>query len=138
MSSLLLSQSITIMESTVELPRVSTGEPDTSSTSAAATAAAAPDTRHFLQDLDITYAIRLAPAPDAEVTTDALLTLFCTTMSRDQLLNIVQLLFDLQQDTSVFLMERITVARLTDQPSDDILDELLRLLRRFIGGVHCQ
>jgi len=85
--------------------------------------------RRLLQDMDIT---------DAEVTTDALLTSFCSTMSRDELLHIAQLLFDLHRDTSVFLTERIAVARLTDQTSDDILDEITRLLRRFIGGVRRQ
>jgi len=57
---------------------------------------------------------------------------------REELLHIVQLLFDLQRDTSVFLMERISVAHLTDQPSDDILDEVIRLLQRFISGTRRQ
>ena len=108
------------------------------SASPAAAATAAPDTRRLLQDMYVTYAICLAPAPDAEVTTDALLTSFRRMMSHEQLLHIVQLLFDLQRDTSVFLTERIAVARLTDQSSDDILDEILRLLCHFIGGVQRQ
>jgi len=137
-ASLLLSSSTTVSESTVKLPRVSTGKSGTMGASPAATAATAPDTRRLLQDMDIMYAIRLAPAPDAEVTTDALLTSFRSTMSCEELLHIVQLLFDLQWDTSVFLTEGIAVARPTDQLSDDILDEITRLLRRFIGGVQRQ
>ena len=39
------------------------------------------DTRRLLNDQDITYAVRLAPAPDAAVTTDALMTSFRTTMT---------------------------------------------------------
>jgi len=76
-ASLLLSQSTMVTESTVELPRASTGEPGIASASFAAAATAALDNRRFLQDADVTYAVRLAPAPDAEVTTDALLTSFC-------------------------------------------------------------
>jgi len=59
-------------------------------------------------------------------------------MTREQLLHIMQLLFDVQRDTSVFLTERITVARLTDQSSDEILDEILSLLRRFTIGMRQQ
>ena len=88
-ASLLLSSSTTVSESTVELPRVSTGESGTASASSPAAAATALDARHLLQDMDITYAIRLAPAPNAEVTTDALLTSFRSTMSRIELLHIV-------------------------------------------------
>jgi len=96
------------------------------------------DTRRLLNDQDITYAVRLVPAPDAAVTMDALMTSFRTTMTRKQLLHIIQLVFDVQRDTSVFLTERITVARLTDQSSDEILDEILGLLRRFTIGTRLQ
>jgi len=78
------------------------------------------------------------PAPDAEATTDALLTSFRSTFTREQLLHTVQLLFDLLRDTRVFIMERITVARLMDQPSDDILDEVGHFLQRFIRGARRQ
>jgi len=106
-----------------------TEAPDVASAPPAVAATAAPDTRRHLRDANITYAIRLAPAPDAEATMDALLTSFRSTYTCKQLLHTVQLLFDLQRDTGVFLMERITVARLTDQPSDDILDEVARFLQ---------
>ena len=53
---------------------------------------------------------------------------------RPQLLHIVQLLLDLLRDTSGFLTERIFVARLANQSSDEILDEVVRLLRRFTTG----
>ena len=102
--------------------------------SAAAVAPAAPDSRRLLEDGDITYAIRLAPTPNANTVTDAFLSSYRTTLTRAQLLHIVQLLFDLLRDTSGFLTERIFVARLMDQPSDEILDEVLRLLRRFTTG----
>ena len=97
-----------------------------------------PDSRRSLEDGDITYAVRLAPTPDADTVTDALYSSYRTTLTRDQLLHIVQLLFNLQRDMSVFLTERIFVARLMDQPSDEILDEILRLLRRFTTGVRWQ
>jgi len=126
-ATLLLSQSSLMTEATVEAPGASTGEARTATVSTAAATSA-----------DITYAVRLVPTPDADAVTDALYSSFRTTMTRDQLLHTVQLLFDLQQDTSVFLTERITVARLTDQPSDEILDEVLRLLRRFTTGVRRQ
>jgi len=109
-------------------------EASVAAASSAADVSAEPDTRRLLNDQDITYAVRLAPAPDATITTDALMTLFQTTMTREQLSHIIQLLFDVQCDTSIFLTERITVARLTDQSSDEILDEILRLLRRFTIG----
>jgi len=126
-ATLLLSQSSLMTEATVEAPGASTGEARTATVSTAAATSA-----------DITYAVRLVPTPDADAVTDVLYSSFHTTMTRDQLLHTVQLLFDLQQDTSVFLTERITVARLTDQPSDEILDEVLRLLRRFTTGVRRQ
>jgi len=134
-ASLLLSQSTLMTEATVEAPGASTGEARVADVSTAAAASAAPDTRRSLRDADITYAVRLAPAPDAGAVTDALYSSFRTTMTREQLLHTVQLLFDLKRDTSVFLTERITVAHLTDQPSDEILDEVLRLLHRFTTGV---
>jgi len=125
-------------EATVEAPGASTGEARVADVSPVAAASAAPDTRRSLRDADITYAVRLAPAPDAGAVADALNSSFRTTMTREQLLYTVRLLFDLQRDTSVFLTERITVARLTDQPSDEVLDEILRLLRRFTTGVRRQ
>ena len=92
-----------VTEATVTLTGAPTGMPDVANVPPAAAATAAPDTRQLLRDADITYAIRLAPAPDAEATTDALLTSFCSTYMCKQLLHIVQLLFDLQQDTGVLL-----------------------------------
>ena len=137
-ASLILSQSTLMTESTVETPSASTEEARGADVSSAAAAPATPDTRRSLRDADITYAVRLAPAPDADAVTDVLYTSFRTTMTCEQLQYAVQLLFDLQRDTSVFLTERITVARLMDQPSDEILDEVLRLLRRFTTGVRRQ
>ena len=134
-ASLLLSQSTMMTESTVETPGALTGEARVADVSSAAAASATSDTRRSLKDADITYAVRLAPAQDAEAVTDALYTSFRTMMTRQQLLHTVQLLFDLKRDTSVFLTERITIARLTDQLSDEILDEVLRLLRRFTTGM---
>ena len=137
-ATLLLSQSSLMTEATVETPVTSTEGARAATVSSATAASAAPDTRRALRDADITYAVRLAPMPDADAVTDALYSSFRTTMMRDQLLHIVQLLFDLQRDTSVFLTERIFVARLTDQPSDEILDEILRLLHHFTTGVRWQ
>ena len=101
------------------------------SVSAAAVVPAAPDSRRQLDDGDITYAIRLAPTPNANTITDALLASYRTPLTRPQLLHIVQLLLDLLRDTAGFLTERIFVARLSDQSSDEILDEIVRLLSRF-------
>ena len=137
-ASLLLSHSTPVAETTVTSSSKPAGIPATVSVPPTTVAETAPDMRRFLQDADITYAVRLAPTPDAEATTDALLVSFQSATPRDQLLHIVQLLFDIQRDTSVLLMERITVARLTDQTSDDILDEVIRLLRRFIRDTRCQ
>jgi len=122
---LLLSQSTPSAETTIASSSMSAGALATISEPPATIAETAPDTRRFLQDADITYAVRLAPAPDAEATTDTLLVSFQSAASREQLLHMVQLLFDLQWDTSVFLMERISVARLTDQPSDEISDKIV-------------
>ena len=105
----------------------------TASTAAAA-ASAALDSRRSLEDGDITYAVRLAPTPNANTVTDALLASYRTPLTRAQLLHIVQLLFDLLRDTTGFLTERIFVARLANQSSDEILDEVVRLLRRFTTG----
>jgi len=137
-ASLLLGQTSLMTEATVETPGVSTDRARTATVSSAAAASAALDTRRSLEDGDITYAVHLALTPDANAVTDALYSSYRTTMTRDQLLHTMQLLFDLQRDTSVFLTERIFVARLTDRPSDEILDEILRLLRRFTTGVRRQ
>jgi len=138
-TSLLLGQATTMTGATVGTSGVSTCVTRTvTAFSAAAAASAAPDSRRSLEDGDITYAVRLAPLPDVNTVTDALLSSYRTTLTRAQLLHIVQLLFDLLRDTSTFLTERIYVARLMDQPSDEILDEILRLLCRFTTGVHRQ
>jgi len=147
-ASLLLGRSTTAASTTTVLATV-TGptagvfsslaeEVSVAAVSSAADTSAEPDTRRLLNDQDITYAVRLAPAPDAAVTTDALMTSFRTTMTREQLSHIIQLLFDVQRDTSVFLTKRITVSRLTDQSSDEILDEILCLLCCFTIGTHRQ
>jgi len=134
-ASLLLGQTTMMTEATVGTSSVSTDVTRTvTASSAAAAASAAPDIRRSLEDGDITYAVRLAPLPDVNTVTDALLSSYRTTLTRNQLQRIVRLLFDLLRDTSVFLTERIFVARLTDQPSDEILEEILRLLRRFTAG----
>ena len=133
-ASLLLGQTSMMTEATVGTSGVSTDVTRTVTASAAAAASAAPDSRRQLEDGDITYAVRLAPTPNATTVTDALLASYRTPLTRAQLLHIVQLLFDLLRDTSGFLTERIFVARLMDQPSDEILDEILRLLRRFTTG----
>jgi len=138
-ASLLLGQASLMTEATVETPGVSTDRARTATVSSAAAAApVAPDSRHTLEDGDITYAVCLALTPDANAITDALYSSYRTAMTHDQLLHVVQLLFDFQRDTSVFLTERIFVARLTGQPSDEILDEIVRLLRRFTTGVRRQ
>jgi len=100
-ASLLLSHSTPVAETTVTSSSVPVGIPATVSVPPTTVAESAPDTRRFLQDADITYAVRLAPTPDAEATTDALLMSFQSATPRDQLLHIVQLLFDIQRDTSV-------------------------------------
>ena len=123
-----------MIEATVGTSSVSTDVTRTVTAFSAAAASAAPDSRRLLEDGDITYAVRLAPLPDVNMVTDALISSYRTTLTREQLQRIVRLLFDLLRDTSVFLTERIFVARLMDQPSDEILDEILRLLRRFTAG----
>jgi len=134
-TSLLLGQTSVMTETTVAASVATTVVTRTvTSVSAAAVAPAAPDSRRQLEDGDFTYAIRLAPTPNANTVTDALLASYRMPLTCAQLLHIVQLLFDLLRDTSGFLTERIFVARLMDQPSDEILDEILRLLRRFITG----
>ena len=75
-ASLLLNQPTTVMETAVASPGMSAGEPAVASAFPASAAATAPDTHWFLQDADVTYAVRLAPAPGVEVMTDALLTSF--------------------------------------------------------------
>jgi len=134
-ASLLLGQAAMRAEATVAASVATTDVTRTvTSVSAAAVAPAAPDSRRQLDDGDITYAIRLAPTPNANTITDALLASYRTPLTRPQLLHIVQLLIDLLRDTAGFLTERIFVARLADQPSDEILDEIVRLLRRFATG----
>jgi len=100
----------------------------------ASTAAAAVNTRRQMRDADISYAVRLATSESAEVVTDSLLAAFRTDCTREQLLRIVRLMFGLLRDVGVFLRERITVARLTNLSSDDLLDELSQLIERFVGG----
>ena len=114
-ASLLLGQAIMRTETTVAAT-VATTDVTRTVTSISA-AAVAPDSRCQLEDGDITYAIRLAPTPNANTVTDALLASYRTPLTRPQLLHIVQLLFDLLRDTAGFLTERIFVARLSDPVS---------------------
>jgi len=77
--------SATVTEPTAGVSSSSAGGASAATVSSAAAASAAPDARRLLNDQDITYAVRLAPAPDAAITTDALMTSFRTTMIRVQL-----------------------------------------------------
>jgi len=58
---------------------------------------------------------------------------FRTTESREELTRLVSLMLDILRDTSLFLRERISVARLREESSDDILNEVMRQLQHFVG-----
>ena len=91
-ASLLLGQATRRTETTVAATAATTHVTHTVTSVSAAAAPAAPDTRRQLDDGDITYAIRLAPTPNANTITDALLASYRTPLTRPQLLHIVQLL----------------------------------------------
>ena len=91
------------------------------------------DSRRLLTDDDITHGVRLASTADADVIVNSLMSSFRTSQSREELTRLVSLMLDILWDTSVFLRERISVARLQEQSSDDILDEVMRQLQRFVG-----
>jgi len=78
--------------------------------------------------------VRLASTADADIIVNSLLSSFRTTYARKELTHLVSLMLDVLRDTSVFLRERISVARLREEPSDDILNEIMRQLLRYIGG----
>jgi len=93
-----------------------------------------PDTRRLLTDDDITHGVRLASTIDADVIVSTLLSSFRTTYTREELTHIVGLILDVLRDTCVFLRERISVARLREELSDDILNDIMRQLLRYVGG----
>jgi len=81
--------------------------------------AAVIDSRRLLTDDDITHGVRLASSADADVIVNSLMSSFRTSESREGLTRLVSLMLDILRDTSVFLRERISVARLCEEPDDD-------------------
>ena len=96
--------------------------------------ASRPDRRPVLRLLDVANAVRVTQAGQADHIADTLLRRFRTTRSRGQLLLIIQSMSAMLHDVGSYLRERVVYAQLSDEPPQEVLDDITRLLAHYMGG----
>jgi len=65
---------------------------------------------------------------------DTLLRRFQTTHSRGQLLLIIQSMSAMLHDVGSFLRERVVLTQLSDEPLQEVLDDITRLLAHYMAS----
>ena len=98
------------------------------------TSASQTDRRPVLRLADVAYAVRVTQAGQADHIADTLLRRFQTTHSRGQLLLIIQSMSAMLYDVGSFLRERVVYAQLSDEPLQEVLDNITRLLAHYMSG----
>jgi len=98
------------------------------------TSASQTDRRPVLRLADVAYAVRVTQAGQADHIADTLLRRFQTTRSRGQLLLIIQSMSAMLYDVGSFLRERVVYAQLSDEPLQEVLDDITRLLAHYMSG----
>ena len=63
-----------------------------------------------------------------------LLRRFQTVRTRDQLLQIIQCMSAMLHDVGSFLRERVVLAQLSDEPLQEVLDDITRLLAHYMAS----
>jgi len=98
------------------------------------TSASRTDRRPILRLVDVANAVRVTQAGQADHIADTLLRRFRTTRSRGQLMLIIQSMSAMLHDVGSYLRERVVYAQLSDEPAQEVLDDITRLLARHTDG----
>jgi len=129
---------IPVAQAAVDTPEVSsadltaTGGGPTDSPST--TSASQMDRRPVLRLADVAYSVRVSRVRQADHIVDTLLGRFQTARPRDQLLLIVHSMFALLHDVGSFLRERVVLAQLSDEPLQEVLDDISRLIDHYMDS----
>jgi len=98
------------------------------------TSASQTDRRPILHLADVAYAVRVSQIGQADRIADTLLRHFQTVRTRDQLLQIIQCMSAMLHDVGSFLRERVVLAQLSDEPLQEVLDDITRLLAHYMAS----
>jgi len=78
--------------------------------------------------------VRVSRVGKADHIVDTLLSRFQTTRPRDQVLLIVHSMFALLRDVESFLREHEVLAQLSDEPLQEVLDDISRLIDHYMDS----
>jgi len=98
------------------------------------TLASRTDRRPILRLADIAYSVRVTQAGQVGHLADTLLRRFQTTHTREQLMMIIQSMSAMLHDIGSFLRERVVLAQLSDEPLEELLSDLTRLLAHYMAS----
>jgi len=98
------------------------------------TSASQSDRRPILRLADVAYAVRVTQVGQADHFADTLLRRFQTARSRSQLFLIIQSMSAMLHDVGSFLRERVVLAQLSDEPLQEVLDDITRLLAHYMAS----
>jgi len=92
------------------------------------------DRRPILRLADIAYSVRVTQVGQTGYIADTLLRRFQTTRTREQLMSIIQSMSAMLHDVGSFLRERIVLAQLSDEPLEELLNDITRLLAHYMAS----
>jgi len=92
------------------------------------------DRRPILRLADVAYAVRVTQVGQADHIVYTLLRRFQTARSRDQLLLVIQAMSAMLHDVGSFLRERVVLAQLSDEPLQEVLNDITRLLAHYMAS----
>ena len=92
------------------------------------------DRRPILRLADVAYAVHVTQVGQAGHIADTLLRRFQTTRTRDQLMLIIHSMSAMLHDVGSFLRERVVFAQLSDEPLQEVLDDITRLLAHYMAS----
>ena len=98
------------------------------------TSASQTDRRPILRLTDVAYAVRVTQVGQADRIADTLLRRFQTARPRNQLLQIIRAMFAILRDIGSFLREHVVLAQLSDEPLQEVLDDITRLLDHYMDS----
>ena len=92
------------------------------------------DRRPLLRLADIAYSVRVTQVGQTGHIADTLLRRFQTTRTREQLMSIIQSMSAMLHDVGSFLRERVVLAQLSDEPLEELLSDITRLLAHYMAS----
>ena len=98
------------------------------------TLASRTDRRPILRLADVAYSVRVTQVGQAGHIADTLLRRFQTTRTRDQLMLIIQSMSAMLHDVGSFLRERVVLAQLSDEPLEELLNDITTLLAHYMAS----